>query len=77
MQPHVYLEVFKHTVNALYFVCMIFVGLSIFCFFSMDLIWIFVYTFVNAYLAIYLISQRDMTAKDAKRNTSPNVICLQ
>ena len=34
-------------------------------------------TFINAHLAVYLIWRRDSTAKDAKKNTSPNVICLQ
>ena len=34
-------------------------------------------TFIYAHLAVYLNWRRYSTAKGAKKNTSPNVICLQ
>ena len=36
-----------------------------------------IHTFNNVHLAVYLIWRSDMTVKGAKKNTSPNVICLQ
>ena len=37
----------------------------------------FIYTFINAHLAMYLILRRNMSAKGTKKITSPNVIRLQ
>ena len=34
-------------------------------------------SFINAHLSVFLIWRSDPTAKSAKTNTSPNVICFQ
>ena len=60
------------TVNELYFACTIFCVLGDFLLFSFDF-----YPLINAHLAVYLIWQRNSTAKGTKKITSPNVICLQ
>ena len=73
-----------HTVNVLYLACTIFGGVFFHRFSAIyrefDLVvdlCPFIETFVNAHLAVYLIWQRDSTAKGAKKNISPNVIRLQ
>ena len=45
--------------------------------FSMDFIWWLIQTFKNAHLTVYLIWWRDSTAKGTKKNTLPNITCLQ
>ena len=73
------------TVNVLYLACMIFKlaefeflaiwrGFEL-AFYSNQLK--YMYTFINADLAMYLIWRMDTTAKGAKKNTSQNVIHLQ
>ena len=71
------------TENVLYLAFTIFgvLLLLIFCYLvGFDLVvdlYTHIQTFINAHLAVYLNWWRDSTTKGTKRNTSPNVICLQ
>ena len=71
----------KLTVNVLYLACMIFGVFQNFCYLMVfDLVvdlYPLIQTFINAYLAMYMILWGDSTTKGNKKNKSPNVIRLQ